>query len=560
MANTTIPITNLPSLGAGSMQGDDLLPIVDVHDPYDAASGTTKQVTFNNMLYSSIPRNGRTVATLQAYQANNAVFNVKDFGATGDGVTDDAAAIQSTIDHAFAVGGGIVRFPVGSYLILTGLTGRALVSCIGDSKGVLTNGGEPNPGTFKGGVQIKAGAALGAMYTFLGSVSPEEADIVLQDLLFECNALATIGVSFRKCDNIFLRRVQVHTAVTSPFIIGTTGDTAAGLFWAYLDTCYANGTGGATTLYSISGTQVHLSRCLSDDGAIALSLVGGSSDVLVDDCRFEGVTTTGIMLGDFGFSQVVRNTTILLGANSSIGVTIGESQGMLTVESSQVFGGGHTSTTGIRVQQSGSGRGVSVTQTLVSNTVTGIDYAATYGGQLTNNTIEVVSSGTALLLQSTAANAIVTGNRLGGLSGATGVIALNNASVAASIVMATNLLSGTTTGRYFPTMVDTPLASAAGSLVNSAYGGMTSVSTTTGIHLFNSSASAGLLVISGISGGNQFIDLVAYLAGNISVVSSTNSAGSPAVRTYSASGNLVQLAMASGTYTVARTVLDTFRQ
>jgi hypothetical protein len=40
-----------------------------------------------------------------------AVTNVLDFGATGDGVTDDRAAIQAAIDYVAAQGGGTVYFP-----------------------------------------------------------------------------------------------------------------------------------------------------------------------------------------------------------------------------------------------------------------------------------------------------------------------------------------------------------------------------------------------------------------------------------------------------------------
>jgi hypothetical protein len=44
-------------------------------------------------------------------------FNVKTYGALGDGTTDDTVAIQATIDAATAAGGGIVYFPAGVYIV-----------------------------------------------------------------------------------------------------------------------------------------------------------------------------------------------------------------------------------------------------------------------------------------------------------------------------------------------------------------------------------------------------------------------------------------------------------
>jgi hypothetical protein len=46
----------------------------------------------------------------------SAALNVRDFGATGDGVTLDHPAIQSAIDKAASSGGAVVHLPAGTYL------------------------------------------------------------------------------------------------------------------------------------------------------------------------------------------------------------------------------------------------------------------------------------------------------------------------------------------------------------------------------------------------------------------------------------------------------------
>lgn len=63
------------------------------------------------------PASARVPASSQASAGtDNPSFNVRDYGATGNGKTNDAAAINKAIDAAAAQGGGTVVFPAGTYL------------------------------------------------------------------------------------------------------------------------------------------------------------------------------------------------------------------------------------------------------------------------------------------------------------------------------------------------------------------------------------------------------------------------------------------------------------
>jgi polygalacturonase len=63
-----------------------------------------------------LPMAGYAADALRSDQPAMACFNVRQYGAAGDGKTLDTAAVNRAIDVAAAAGGGVVLFPAGAYL------------------------------------------------------------------------------------------------------------------------------------------------------------------------------------------------------------------------------------------------------------------------------------------------------------------------------------------------------------------------------------------------------------------------------------------------------------
>ena len=76
------------------------------------------ELDFRNLKFEEIPETAAPAAAA-SYNAN--IVNARDFGAVGDGVADDTAAIQKAIDAALASGGGELFIPAGKYRITSTL-------------------------------------------------------------------------------------------------------------------------------------------------------------------------------------------------------------------------------------------------------------------------------------------------------------------------------------------------------------------------------------------------------------------------------------------------------
>lgn len=136
---------------AGDVQVDMTLPTLALrankYFTYDS-SGQPTATDAASASGTSVTATGSTTARLLADRFAD-IINVLDYGAVGDGVTDDTAAIQAAIDAAESAGGGLIYFPTGIYLIISALAITAGSENIffqgqGISSEIKTNSGTDN--------------------------------------------------------------------------------------------------------------------------------------------------------------------------------------------------------------------------------------------------------------------------------------------------------------------------------------------------------------------------------------------------------------------------------
>lgn len=208
---------------------------------------------------------------LEAMQKIAPMLNVKAFGATGDGATDDTAFIQAAIDNS--VGSNGIYFPPGDYNVGT-------LNVPGDIT-LMGLGGE---------LTLRTGTDDAVIDIAVGSEN-----VVLQGLKINGNSANNIG-----------------TPATEGLInVGSSG--ASPSKYIFIDRCilldaYQNG-----IVVKDDASQVKITGCVIDnvdqDAGIVVAPTGGNtSDVYVDSCTILNCTGPGIVAnGIITKSDVSRN-------------------------------------------------------------------------------------------------------------------------------------------------------------------------------------------------------------------------------------------------------------
>ena len=210
-------------------------------------------------------------------------FNVKSYGAKGDGVTDDEAAIQSALDAASRVPWSTLYLPTGTYMISKGFLIPSQGRWLGDGSTktfIKANAGFVAPRTYDA-----------RMYSMLyGWGGPGGShDATFQGLTIDPNGLMKAVLT----NPIYARGVTNYKFID--VTMGGKGYDAADF--------------GMSTLISLQGCKIIDGA--SPGGASNGIFFGAANQVFINNCQIYGANDVNTMLDFFGGSDGVSctNTT-----------------------------------------------------------------------------------------------------------------------------------------------------------------------------------------------------------------------------------------------------------
>ncbi len=275
------------------------------------SSGNPVMITPTDASGTTVTATGSTTGRTLAERFSD-VINVKDYGATGDGTTDDTTEIQAALDKASS--GGTVFFPVGDYLISASLNVKSDTTLRGEGYGSKI-------------ICPDAGWVLVAFIN-MGLINIDTKSNV------EVTGLRLYGTKTQDIDNtpklIFMRdtaNIFIHhnsfenSAFEALWEAGTIADTK----YINVSNNYFNNVGHpADAFVGLPAIQMNaVDVVIANNILINVGTgIGASGDrTLVEGNFINGITNVGIGTGDGGTSnnQSIIGNTIIFDSDATTG-------------------------------------------------------------------------------------------------------------------------------------------------------------------------------------------------------------------------------------------------
>lgn len=221
----------------------------------------------------------------------------QDYGATGNGTTDDTSAVQSAIT-AVAAAGGVLLIPAGTYKLSSALTMANYVEFRGMGSGVSVFNQTSTTANALTGVDLNnvkltglsingPGSGSGIGVNFDLSVNADTSYVVMDDV--RVASFGSHGVQVKSPIASRFSRVNVTSNVGDGWHVYGTGTSC---HWT---ACYALNNTSGIGYHLIGLSYSSLAGCASDSNVDGYSLSGCTS-VALTGCGAESSTTDGYIL------------------------------------------------------------------------------------------------------------------------------------------------------------------------------------------------------------------------------------------------------------------------
>ncbi len=265
------------------------------------------------------------------------VYNVRDYGALGNGSTDDTISIQNAINAANSAGGGIVYFSIGNYKITSALTGYPNIWYLGAGSSYQGNAGacinqtganvdairftnttNKNDNVIISGLRIQGPGTTTGNGIYLkntgnaGTHPPFIYFSVRDCYIASFNGTGACGLNLEGPIVSVFDRVVAETCTTGFFVNGAAGagnftTTATSLTF---NACYANGATG-TGFKLKCCVYTTLNNCAADSTGTAY-LIDTCNNITLNACGCEWNNPDSASPGDgfkvTGSSQITLNS------------------------------------------------------------------------------------------------------------------------------------------------------------------------------------------------------------------------------------------------------------
>lgn len=236
------------------------------------------------------------------------IITVKDFGAKGDGVTDDTAAVQRAIQQIYvSILNGVhpnvqrtIKFPAGNYLITSPILIPPNCTLVGDGKNnsIITT---PTGTVFN---------TCDSLFQISGSIGTNSAITPSNILVTNMQLVSQGGISpvliIDSAQDVIFNNVVFVGPSTIPDLVITNASTFT------------------TTAVSFDG-------CVFNGGSVGFTTLGGTVGIRIKNSTFTNCTTYGISVNSYTtglvsqnnyFSNVTQPIYGMTGNNYSFGDTI----------------------------------------------------------------------------------------------------------------------------------------------------------------------------------------------------------------------------------------------